>query len=74
MSFDYLLAACFKEFVAKEKLKIVKERGEPACGRAANYVGFSSPPQAAKCVRNYLKNTELVIKIPPQLRGGKYLD
>jgi hypothetical protein len=28
-----------------------KERGEPACGRAANYGGFSSPPQAAKCVR-----------------------
>jgi len=24
-----------KEFAAKEKLEIVKERGEPACGRAA---------------------------------------
>ena len=28
-----------------------KERGEPACGRAADYGGFSSPPQAAKNVR-----------------------
>ena len=37
-----------KEFAAKEKLEIVKERGEPACGRAANYGGLFSPPAAAK--------------------------
>ena len=40
-----------REFAAKEKLEIVKERGEPACGRAANHGGFFSPPQAAKFVR-----------------------
>ena len=32
-------------------LAVFKERGEPACGRAANYGGFPSPPKAAKCVR-----------------------
>jgi len=32
-----------------------KERGEPACGRAANHGGFSSPPQAAKIVRANLR-------------------
>ena len=40
-----------REFAAKEKLEIVKEHGEPACGRAANYGGLFSPPQVAKCVR-----------------------
>ncbi|KKR89217.1 MAG: hypothetical protein UU85_C0004G0058 [Candidatus Wolfebacteria bacterium GW2011_GWA2_42_10] len=41
------------EFVAKEKLEIVKERGEPrSAGRAAPIqAGESLPPQAAKCVR-----------------------
>ena len=43
-----------REFAAKEKLEIVKERGEPACGRAANYRGFPSPPAAAKNVRTNL--------------------
>jgi len=38
-----------------EKLEIVKERGEPACGQAADYGGFSSPPQAAKNVRANLR-------------------
>jgi len=42
-----------KEFAAKEKLEIVKEHGEPACGRAANYGGLLSPP-AAKNVRTIL--------------------
>jgi hypothetical protein len=31
-----------------------KERGEPACGRAANYEGLFSPPAAAKIVRTIL--------------------
>jgi len=39
------------QIAAKEKLEIVKERGEPACGRAARYGDFSSPPAAAKNVR-----------------------
>ena len=43
-----------KEFAVKEKLEIVKERGEPACGRAANHWGLLSPPQAAKNVRTNL--------------------
>ena len=30
-----------REFAAKEKLEIVKERGEPACGRAAPVVETS---------------------------------
>jgi len=44
-----------KEFAAKEKFEIVKERGEPACERAANYGGFPfRRPQAAK------KSSELI--------------
>ena len=43
-----------REFAAKEKLEIVKERGEPACGRAANYKGLLSSPAAAKNVRTNL--------------------
>jgi len=35
-------------------LAVFEERGEPACGRAANHEGFSSPPQAAKNVRTIL--------------------
>ncbi len=51
----FLFLILIKEFAAKEKLEIVKERGEPACGgRVANHEGFSSPPQAAKNVRTNL--------------------
>jgi len=32
-----------------------KERGKSACGRAANYGGLFSPPQAAKNVRANLR-------------------
>ncbi|MFH1937970.1 MAG: hypothetical protein ABIJ60_00320, partial [Patescibacteria group bacterium] len=48
-----------KEFAAKEKFEIVKDRGEAA--QSFNFVqdrifgGFSSPPQAAKCVRTILR-------------------
>ena len=42
-------------FAAKEKLEIVKERGEPPCGRAANHGGLLSPPAAAKNVRANLR-------------------
>ena len=51
---DYQVPFCIKEFAAKEKLEIVKERGEPR-GRAANYGGLLSPPQAAKNVRANLR-------------------
>jgi len=38
-----------KEFAAKEKLEIVKERGEAAISEF--HEGISSPPSAAKTVR-----------------------
>jgi len=38
-------------FAAKEKLEIVKDRGEAA----QIFGGFSSPPQAAKCVRTIFR-------------------
>ncbi len=57
---------------ALKKLEIVKERGEPACGRAANYGGLFSPPQAAKNVRanlrivHYMKSPEQIGEKPEQ--------
>jgi hypothetical protein len=51
----FLLVVKVKEFAAKEKLEIVKERGEPRrARRAANYGGLLSPPAAAKNVRTNL--------------------
>ena len=51
-----------REFAAKEKLEIVKERGEPRrAGRAANYGGLFSPPAAAKNVRANLRIVHIIV-------------
>ncbi len=39
----------------RQKLEIVKERGEPACGRAANYGGLFLLPAVAKNVQANLR-------------------
>jgi hypothetical protein len=40
-----------------------KERGEPACGRAANYEGLFSPPAAAKFVRTIFNIEHISVKV-----------
>jgi len=42
-----------------------KERGEPACGRAANYGGLFSPPSAAKFVRTIFNIEHILVKVNP---------
>jgi len=51
----YSVVEPFVHLRGKEKLEIIKECGEPACGRAANYGGLLSPPSAAKNVRANLR-------------------
>jgi len=43
------------EFAAKEKLEIVKERGEPACGRAAKSGGFFFAACGGEICSNYFQ-------------------
>jgi len=50
----------FLRISTKEKLEIVKERGEPR-RRAANHQGFSSPPQGAEIVRANLRIVHIFI-------------
>ena len=42
-----------------------KERGEPACGRAANYGGLFSPPVAAKFIRTIFNIEHILEKVNP---------
>jgi hypothetical protein len=51
---NFLLLNCGSSRYFSGSLAVFEERGEPACGRAANHEGFSSPPQAAKNVRTIL--------------------
>ena len=45
----------FDRYFSGSLAVFTKERGEPACGRAANYGGLFSPPAAVKNVRTNLR-------------------
>jgi len=59
------LPKCFKEFAAKEKLEIVKERGEPASGRAAKLRGLVFAAAGGEKCSNYFKYTEQMNLVNP---------
>jgi hypothetical protein len=53
----------FKPIFFTGSLAVFEERDEPACGRAANYGGLFSPPQAAKCVRTIFNIEHTSVKV-----------
>jgi len=65
--FNFLLKISFTKCGSSRyfsgSLAVFEERGEPACGRAANYGGLFSPPQAAKNVRTNLRIVHLREKV-----------
>ncbi|PIR26367.1 MAG: hypothetical protein COV41_01540 [Candidatus Brennerbacteria bacterium CG11_big_fil_rev_8_21_14_0_20_43_10] len=44
-------------------MAVFEERGEPVCGRAANYGGLFSPPSAAKFVRTIFNIEHISVKV-----------
>jgi hypothetical protein len=63
----------FETIFLSGSLAVFEERGEPACGRAANHGGLFSPPAAAKNVRtifNIVHTLGLVNFSASPLRGS----
>jgi len=46
-----------KEFAAKEKLEIVKEHGEPSCGRAAKSGRLGFATEGGEIRSNYFQHS-----------------